>query len=168
MTTGVRPVDAYRVLGLHDGADEREIRLAYRRLAREYHPDRYAMSQVEIREQAEQRMAEINIAFAVLTDPEAARRQEHSEIRRDAAIKKRRGATAASDQGTVFATSATTPGRPSTPPPASRPATSTSAEDFDYRKGASSEFDVDVDKTPSDGGLFTMQKKPKGGRFRRK
>src|SRR5687768_17189630 len=54
--------DYYEVLGLARGATEDEIRKAYRRLARQYHPD------VNKDPQAEAQFKEINEAYEVLSD----------------------------------------------------------------------------------------------------
>ncbi|MBC8448377.1 MAG: molecular chaperone DnaJ [Chloroflexi bacterium] len=56
--------DYYDILGVGRGAGEDEIRRAYRRLAREYHPD------VSTAADAEERFKEINEAYEVLSDTE--------------------------------------------------------------------------------------------------
>jgi curved DNA-binding protein len=57
--------DYYKVLGVDRGAGEKEIKRAYRRLARQYHPD---VNPDDI--QAEARFKEINEAYQVLGDKE--------------------------------------------------------------------------------------------------
>ncbi len=56
--------DYYEVLGINRNADDEELRKAYRRLARQYHPD---VSSVD---GAEERFKEINEAYQVLSDPD--------------------------------------------------------------------------------------------------
>lgn len=58
----------YHILGVPSDSDEREIKRAYHRLARELHPDKAANSQ-QARE-AEQRFAVISKAYNVLKDPQ--------------------------------------------------------------------------------------------------
>ncbi|KAI9738208.1 MAG: hypothetical protein M1834_008706 [Cirrosporium novae-zelandiae] len=62
--------DYYAVLGVHSDADDRTIKKAYRQLTKKHHPDR-AMANGEIsKEEAEKKMAAINEAYEVLSDPE--------------------------------------------------------------------------------------------------
>ncbi|ABO51005.1 chaperone protein DnaJ [Desulforamulus reducens MI-1] len=58
--------DYYEVLGLSKGASADEIKKAYRKLARQYHPDAYQGDKAE----AETKFKEIAEAYAVLSDPE--------------------------------------------------------------------------------------------------
>lgn len=57
--------DYYEVLGIRRDAPQEEIKQAYRRLARQYHPD-----VAQDKEHAEAHFKEINEAYAVLGDPE--------------------------------------------------------------------------------------------------
>lgn len=56
--------DYYRTLGVERGASAEEIKKAYRRLARKYHPD------VSTEKDAEERFKAVNEAHEVLGDPE--------------------------------------------------------------------------------------------------
>ena len=58
--------DYYEVLGLQKGAGDDEIKKAYRRLAKEWHPDMHP----DNKEEAEIRFKEIGEAYGVLSDPE--------------------------------------------------------------------------------------------------
>ena len=53
--------DAYEILGIARTADEREIRRAYRDMARRWHPDRFPEGPERL--WAEQKMTAINIAY---------------------------------------------------------------------------------------------------------
>lgn len=61
--------DYYKVLGLPKDADELQIKSAYRKKTREHHPDKAVRNGVT-KEDAEKRMASINEAYEVLSDPE--------------------------------------------------------------------------------------------------
>ncbi|MER3460740.1 MAG: molecular chaperone DnaJ, partial [candidate division GAL15 bacterium] len=70
--------DYYEILNVPRDASLEEIKAAYRRLAREYHPD--------VRKddpQAEERFKEINEAYQVLSDPQ--KRAEYDRLGRRAA-----------------------------------------------------------------------------------
>ena len=55
----------YEILGVNQKASQEEIRAAYRKLARQYHPDLHQNSK-----EAEERFKEINKAYQTLIDPE--------------------------------------------------------------------------------------------------
>ena len=57
--------DLYEVLGLQRGASEDEIKKAYRKLAKKYHPDLNPGDKT-----AEEKMKEVNAAYEILSDPE--------------------------------------------------------------------------------------------------
>ena len=59
--------DYYGILGVERGADASEIKRAYRKLARELHPD------VNPDPAAQERFREVSAAYEVLTDPEKRR-----------------------------------------------------------------------------------------------
>jgi molecular chaperone DnaJ len=57
-------VDLYAILGVERNASAEELKKAYRRLARQYHPD------VSSETDAAERFKEINLAYEVLSDPQ--------------------------------------------------------------------------------------------------
>lgn len=57
--------DYYEILGLQKGANDDEIKKAFRKLALQYHPDRNAGDK-----EAEEKFKEINEAYQVLSDPQ--------------------------------------------------------------------------------------------------
>ncbi|MDT8324159.1 MAG: DnaJ domain-containing protein, partial [Bacteroidota bacterium] len=65
----------YEILGVKENASSEEIKKAYRRLAKEYHPDRHQGDA-----QAEAKFKEIGEAYDVLKD--AGRRRKYDELRR--------------------------------------------------------------------------------------
>jgi molecular chaperone DnaJ len=66
--------DYYAVLGLTKGASEKEITRAYRKLAKQHHPDANAGNK-----EAEEKFKDISAAYDVLGDP--AKRKEYDEVR---------------------------------------------------------------------------------------
>ncbi len=64
--------DYYQILGVPKNADEKEIKQAYRRLARKYHPD------VNPDKKAQEKFKEINEANDVLSDP--AKRKKYDTL----------------------------------------------------------------------------------------
>jgi curved DNA-binding protein len=68
--------DYYKILGVKKDASEKEIKKAFRRLARQYHPDVNPDDS-----QAEERFKEINEAHEVLSDPE--KRKKYDQLGAD-------------------------------------------------------------------------------------
>jgi molecular chaperone DnaJ len=67
--------DYYRVLGVGDTASQKEIKSAYRKLSRQYHPDANAGDKA-----AEERFKEVSAAYDVVGDAE--KRKEYDEVRK--------------------------------------------------------------------------------------
>jgi DnaJ homolog subfamily C member 3 len=61
--------DYYKVLGVSRDADERQIKSAMRKLTKEFHPDKAAQRGID-KDEAQKKMASINEAYEVLSDPE--------------------------------------------------------------------------------------------------
>ena len=57
--------DPYKVLGVQPSASDEEIKDAYRKLAKKYHPDQYAES--PLKDLADEKMKEINEAYDTVT-----------------------------------------------------------------------------------------------------
>ena len=64
--------DYYKILGVTDKATDKELQRAYRKLAKQFHPDKNPGS--------EDRFKQISAAYDVLGDPE--KRKEYDEVRR--------------------------------------------------------------------------------------
>ncbi len=69
-------IDYYKVLGLSKQASEKEIKSAYRKLARKYHPDLNPNNK-----EAEKKFKQLNEAHEVLSDPE--KRKKYDEFGKD-------------------------------------------------------------------------------------
>ena len=64
--------DPYKVLGLTPGASDEEIKQAYRRLAKKYHPDLNPGD-----EEAARKMQEVNAAYDQIKNPEKYQKQQN-------------------------------------------------------------------------------------------
>ena len=67
--------DYYRVLGVSDTASQKDIKSAYRKLSRQYHPDTNPGDKA-----AEERFKEVSAAYDVVGDAE--KRKEYDEVRK--------------------------------------------------------------------------------------
>ena len=70
--------DYYETLGLAKTASESEIKSAFRKLARKYHPD---MAKARDKAEAEEKFKQINEAYEVLSDPQ--KRQKYDQLGAD-------------------------------------------------------------------------------------
>jgi len=88
-------IDYYRLLGVHAGASQRAIRSAYRRLARQYHPD------MAKGEDAARQFLLIREAYEVLSDPK--KREQFNRVisRRAPSSRPPRAATRSSRSGSA-------------------------------------------------------------------
>ena len=66
--------DPYRVLGIDKNATEEEIKKAYRKKAKECHPDLHPDDP-----DAQQKMNEVNEAYDMLKNPDKYRQQSYSQ-----------------------------------------------------------------------------------------
>jgi len=69
--------DYYKILNVPRTATKREIKKAYRKLAQQYHPDKYEGNMTK--EQVQDKMSEINQAYEVLSDDELRERYDNGE-----------------------------------------------------------------------------------------
>ncbi|MCQ2977627.1 MAG: molecular chaperone DnaJ [archaeon] len=65
--------DYYEVLGIDKGATDKEIKKAYRKLAKQYHPD---VVEEDKKDEASEKFKEISEAYAVLSDEDKRRRYD--------------------------------------------------------------------------------------------
>mgnify|MGYP000969544761 FL=1 len=70
-------IDLYQILGIHRQADAKEIKMAFKKLAVQYHPDKNPDDL-----QAEERFKQINTAYQVLSDQ--AKKFEYDKLLRQA------------------------------------------------------------------------------------
>ena len=89
--------DLYKVLGVDKKASPEEIKKAYRKLARQYHPDRNPDDA-----KAEERFKEISAAYDVLGDPDKRKQYDRGgHVRRRRRRRRRPGGSGGFDAGGV-------------------------------------------------------------------
>ena len=69
--------DPYSILGLDHNASSTQIKLAYRKLALKYHPDRQQHSSEQQKQEATSKFAELSSAYAILSDPTKKSQYDH-------------------------------------------------------------------------------------------
>ena len=122
--------DPYEALGVTELASDDEIREAYRRLTRQWHPDRYVTARPDEQAEAAERFAEVTGAYRLLQDPAALARWRGHQ---------RRSAPRDSSAGSSRPAAADTP-PPRHEPPRADPPPPRASGPFDYRDAAASEF----------------------------
>lgn len=70
--------DYYKILGVTRDADDREIKRAYRKLTKLYHPDKATANNMTP-EDAQKKMSAVNEAYEVLSDPELKERFDRGD-----------------------------------------------------------------------------------------
>src|SRR4051812_9093128 len=95
-STDVAAKDFYQVLGVPDSANQGDIKKAYRRLAKQYHPDANPNNAA-----AAERFKEVSEAHSTLSDPE--KRKQYDQMRRygafDGMPRRSSGARAGASRG---------------------------------------------------------------------
>jgi DnaJ-class molecular chaperone len=66
----VHTTEFYDILEVDPNASDIDIKKAFRKKAMKLHPDKHASSSPEVREDAENKFKDINLAYEVLSDPE--------------------------------------------------------------------------------------------------
>jgi curved DNA-binding protein CbpA len=89
----------YQVLGLSRGANQQQVKAAFRSLARRFHPDVNAGDETAV-----QRFKEVNNAYETLANPEARAAYDRALVRRQKDRRRRLGSLAATATATFMLT----------------------------------------------------------------
>jgi curved DNA-binding protein len=90
-------LNPYAILGVSKDAGEDEIKKAYRKLAKKYHPDVNGNNPA-----AEQKFKEVGEAYRILSDKQARRSYDEAAQKTDAAAKEPRRQSADASDGGAF------------------------------------------------------------------
>ena len=71
--------DYYKILGVERGANDDEIRKAYRKRALVHHPDKHASKSEDEKVEQEKKFKEIGEAYAILSDPKKRARYDSGQ-----------------------------------------------------------------------------------------
>ena len=74
------PFEPYSVLGVHKRATQQDIRNAYKKMARKWHPDKVLP---EEKPEAERQFIKVNRAYELLSDPERRRQFDNYGVTED-------------------------------------------------------------------------------------
>jgi len=69
----------YQILGVSEKATSKEIIKAYRKLALQWHPDKWSKKSLEERVKANEKMQKLNEAYEILSDPSKRKRYDNGE-----------------------------------------------------------------------------------------
>lgn len=69
--------DFYKILGVSKDCSENDIKNAFKKLAKRYHPDKYATASEQERKDAEEKFKEISEAYDVLSNPDKRRQYDN-------------------------------------------------------------------------------------------
>ena len=86
--------DYYKIMGVSQDASDKDIKMAYRKLARRYHPD------ISKEPNAEEKFKEMGEAYEVLKDP--VKRAEYNQYLKDREFNQRQRSQQSTGQGERF------------------------------------------------------------------